>query len=727
MGDLEVKKRVEALPACPELMDDPEMAVALEETDPDPHAHAPQFLTFDEKSRAFSSVTTILPQKTAGALFKDGSSMRECLDSFADQYAASLTSMSAEEILKLAADLEAKAFRFDPATGKMPVADEGAMLELRNLLNAVERAAYDDDKFLARMDRKEIYRLSILASPDMTEETRGGLHRLEAGMGTLQEWMEEERKAEVDFLQNYDGAQPSVEHPYFKRAKLEGEFLLLTRPREELLRANEENARKYQKANEAIYLKRGVPLKELRAIPKMSDEVLLGHIQSANVSTFGPIPRERVRGALTLMACITELALRKKDRSWVTPALVEKLVGPFSKLNQRLGHLPNPKLLNRAFETAIEGSSTASRIDNYRARDDFLQLIGLTLFTAMNDENSLLRQMGGDLSLDSFLGTCIAFAENARIPFVVEDLLTGVDAVREASGISHGLLTNGNGKKVTWEEIQKAGRVTVALEDYPQNENDWENEIAWLKKITYGGIPVYDLARQAVRSVTLVPNIPGEKGDHSFLGTARTLLRDVRLAYADEKGKLIPVYERLRVLAHETFHNAEGLLQLRGVPQGGGLPVLAERDAYLFSAYVVEQYLRERLARDKAFSGEEFKAIVDIIANDRLVGGSADWMVSHFFQGSLDSDAIELPPATELKITEAYNKEVAKDKSVAVLGNSSYLGDQAPGNFLMALGFMTRFGRLPRSADSADLAKQMVDLGWKMMREEVMTDLEDAD
>lgn len=605
-------------------MDNPlEMAVsaALEATDPDPTApnHANEALTVEN----FRSVTQLLPQYSSNPLYLVGYGM-------AERWTNKVRALPVAELLTKLAELEKKAFQYDPKTKEAPIVDRAAYLELKNYLKAVERAAFQDKKYLAEVNRKEMHRFSILVSEEVGPRERGIIYRIDKKeLDALSMW-EEGQPMEMDLLSHYDGEIPLLQHPFYKGGAGLEEYAKLCWTKEEIKDARKKYWEKHGQEYQAM-IEGHVSAKEREVISKMDDSQLSRDLVIYGAKTNFPA-KERatnVKQAFMYLALNNEWGLRGIGEdlifAWHMQMLVDALFKGKSEDYAMIG-LPIELRLVSGLDTIV----TQTRLDDYGIVSGFIQW-------ADTVRESL-----------KCIGFFVSAAKMVRIPFVAETVFT---AASESPPFQ---VTN---KALTWDEVKKMGTVTLPVQFYPPKgaspaeENEWD----YLRQIRYNGVSVYDLVRLGVETITLSPNVNVAGQDSG--GTAHGLFRNVEIEYLDSEGKIQPFYSRLEILAHEAYHSLQERADISGL--GQPTTTLEERGAYFFGAYVLEEYLRLRLASPSKPTEEEIMEILARIATSRVRGLVANSIIQSVYSAFNKEDRrIEIPLTEQQKIIE-----VAKQKT----------------------------------------------------------------
>ncbi|OGQ46913.1 MAG: hypothetical protein A3H42_02130 [Deltaproteobacteria bacterium RIFCSPLOWO2_02_FULL_46_8] len=589
-----------------------EMALsgALEATDPDPTApnHANEALTVEN----FRSVTQLLPQYSSNPLYGVGYGMAEV-------WTNKVRALPVAVLLTKLAELEKKAFQYDPKTKEAPIVDRAAYLVLKNYLKAVERAAFQDKKYLKEVNRKEMDRFSILVSEEVGPRERGIIYRIEQKeLDALSMW-EAGQPMEMDLLQHYDGEIPLLQHPFYKGgAKLE-EYAKLCWTKEEIKEATKKYWEKHGQEYQTM-IEQHVSAEEREKISKVDDlhivNALFIFAQQATLSA-----KDRgtnVKRAFAFLALNRELGLRGIDESLRVVRSAKILAD--SVFKEKPENPPLYFLVGFSLVMGLEAIVTQTRLDDYNVRNNFIVF-----------ENEMPSEE---------YGFFVSVAKMVRIPFDAETVLTA------ASESPPFRVTN---KALTWNEVRKMGTVTLPVRHYPPKgtspaeENEWD----YLRQIHYNGASVYDLVRLGVETVTLASDIKMEKTG----GLAHGLFRNVEIGYLDAEGRITPFYQRLQILVHEAYHSLHTRMEISGL--GATLSTLDERGAYFFGAYVLEEYLKLRLASPSKPTEEETMKILSDITISRVRGLVANSIIQSVFPDFNREDCrIEIPLTEQQKIIE---------------------------------------------------------------------------
>lgn len=620
----------------------------LEAAHPDPTASMEK-ADFQKKLQEFRSVVDLVhtPPQTPCA---------KKLGDFVGAQRAVIAELSTEELLDYLKALEEFAFVYNPRTQELLVKDEELFLRLKNTLKVVESLAYLDSSYLKKVNRPEIYRLAILCSPKLTAKGRGRIYRVEKYGMTLKDFLlGEDQSFGLEFLRTYDGSVPLVRHPTWQEMELLSQYAQLHWPEKERLEVSKALALEHQKRWEQTLFEKGVSKRKWRRFLRFSDEDAFKELFKIHMEVaLATSPQERVNSAARLCALSWVLSVRKTDQATVIREIVER--GHMERL-KIFEKAVSPEVLRElaiALQITYQAASTESPLDNYQARTQFIEGVTLALNQQLKKEGDFSEKIYDPL-FGGFVSMYITLAAGAGIPLSTEDFLA---LVGQTEGVT---------RPVTWEEVRSKGELAVAFDAYPKSsQEDWlENEWEILKRISYQGVPIYDLARQVVDTVIFI-SAPVEikELDMHAAGVAHPLFKTIRSIHHDANGNPLPVYERLRIVAHETFHNLEGMGYLKyGL---GWLGIVRERDAFFFSAYVLEEYLKLRLRyrEEKPISDDEIKQIWARVAGETLAGLTANVFIA-FTAPNMDpmDRTVELPQPVYLEILAALQKASPKDRA----------------------------------------------------------------
>lgn len=659
-------------------LDERWMSYALAKTDPDPVVQNPQPASIEERIKTFKSVVDLVRKKPSPV------EKYPFLYLGAEGYEAYVRSLSIEDLLSKLKGFEVKAFRYDPKTRESNIADFTAYLDLKNLLRAVERAAFENAQYLKKVDRKEIYRLAILLAEELTAKDRGSIYQMEKEGLSLYASIERSNLDFLNYLKNYDGKTDFFDSKEFKGFLKLAEYDQLHWPEEELIN----NAQKFAKEKQSVIretLARHVSQEVFSQIARLTDEQLISELVSTQAQAVqAKLPEEKVTKVFLWEALAWEWTARGRGNKEAIKAIANiiwknQLLGDSVfkfHTRQTRKKMENPLLVG------MDAYNTTSRLDNYQARREFLAGAktaikeGLKLqrrIVSMLKEAPTLR--GEDFSsfieyvpvINLLLSVYMLVASDWKIPLDGMELLDLVDEKFLGKEVSllGGKIVN---QPMTWEEVKKRGTVRLSLNAYLATDPLYENEWEVFKNIFYQGSSLYDLGQSVVHSVTLSPAVShdDESGTGLVLGTSRSLFRNIMMAYVDEQGERLPADKRLEVAAHELFHNIENLRFLSGVAGGRELPALRERNAYFFGAYVLEEYLKLRWQNrmKNPLSEKELKSILWSILEARSNGFTANWMIKQVYDPfDLEDRRIEIPLSMEVSIWAALD-EAVKDPNM---------------------------------------------------------------
>ncbi|MDO8526499.1 MAG: hypothetical protein Q7T03_02290 [Deltaproteobacteria bacterium] len=625
--------------------DQRQLAEALDKTDPDPCTQEAFIVDPQKRMDAFESVVDLVAPQNVLA------KQHPKLYFVAEHFESQVRALSVPQLLGKLASLEKSAFFYDKKTHTAKVNDFEAFFALNNYLKAIERISYKDPDYLKEVDKPEFYRFSILVADNMTPETRGLIFRMEKENWDLPRLFQETREDGFLWLKTYSGDISFFDEPGFKSGLLFGQYLTLKYPEEKITEANKEEFTKHEREYETIYLARGVSPEELAILKKLSKAELLKKVQEI-AGTFPDMDssEERVIASMRIMAISSEMNRRGMSASEGMTINADVVMALYKSHWRNI----SPKIIERAVRPQMEiqkSLSTESRLDNYRARSEFLSAIRDSVAQAIN--LGKFKDGTFDPGFQSFIGIYVLMGKNAKIPFTVSDLMDQAAVVRAQSHdkffADHSFVAK---ESFAWDEIQQAEKITIPFSAYPTGSEElFGNEIDILKQITYRDVPAYDLVARSVDTVTFAKTLDK---DHQFAGMAEGLFRHINLVCEDEKGNLRSLPQRLRILAHEAFHNMDGFKNLDGTfPAGNQSSLLAERSAYLFDAHVLKEYLKLRLqhAGEKPLSPKEQDEILTIIADDEFTAKVANFYISKTSPDfDIEDRRIELPLPLQLQI-----------------------------------------------------------------------------
>jgi len=625
----------------------------LEATDPDPTSKADNF-NYNEKIEYFRSIVQLVPNPNKGLAHTAKRLGENGIALLADNWMGQFTEASSETLIALLDTLEARAFRYDPVTKKVTIADEKALLQFQNTIKAIERSAYKERAFLEMVDqpnsdlRKKIYRASILASPDLTGEGRGFIYQIERESMTIRGFNESHRPFTIKYIQTYDGAMLPMETREYKMDQLLGEFARLYWSEEMILSEGQRHGEAHREEDKRLYASRGVPIEKLKALPEMSETQLIMEASSAYQAVLhAATPEERVPLAIWWRALIDETVVRGKSEKWWEGKVSETVLKPLEIFRDIVGDAILDQI-REPFIVSVRAAMTKSRLDNYRGRDTFLSAARVTMQMQLERMGMNFRAVQNDPLFNNFLGLFISLATNFKIPFDADCLVDFASQAGVGAVTVVGQRPETPVLPMIWEgvldKVRKGEKVTVALDQYPSQPDPWESELELTKKIFYKGKTLYEMIQFAINTVTFVP-LREYQGTH-FSGMARALLQDVELAPLDHTGRPVPVYKRLSTLGHELFHNLQGYRNLSGYPIT--LLVFQERGAYFFDAFLLERYLAIRAQAatnlEKPLKMEEARAIVNEIVTRRMNGFAANRKIRNLDPSfDVHNDDIEIP------------------------------------------------------------------------------------
>ncbi len=623
-----------------------QIALALEKTDPDPTAHQPKVNDAKKDIDTFRSVVDLIHPDSPAVKYPQ-------LYATAEAFEAQVRNLSIPELLIHLKELEARVFRYDEKSHEAPVADLTAFLSLKNWLKAIERIAFENPEYLAQADRPEIRRLSILAAPDLNSQSRGLIYRIEKENPSLQEMFEMGHSNTLQFLKSFDGEVLLFDDGDWKNGLVVNQYFRSRFSEEEIVKVAREYHQKYREEYKTALMARGLSPEYLEVLPKLNDPELIEF--SKNLFLEGRNAQnseERVQHFLKSYAFFVELGVRGFTQTQGEIAMIDSLISMFQ---QAYKDKWTPDLLDKIkkpFVAARRAFETESRLDNYKVRNDFLSAISESIRLELERGGSALNQCQNDFFFNMFMGHYIFDAKSAKIPFGVSDLLAQSANLYHEKVLPDDILWT-KPEPAHWADVFKKGRLVVPFEAYPRSDNPLESELDVLKEIAYRGVPVYDLAVQSVDTVALDSTLKIE----GAAGFARALFKNIEVEYANpQNGFLKPFYERLQILAHEIFHNMDGYKNLSGFfPAGNRSSILAERGAYLFSAYILKEYFKMRLSHTESpFLEEEKEAILKAMADDHLAAKTANFHISELLPGFDSEDRrIELPLDIQMKAATA--------------------------------------------------------------------------
>jgi len=596
---------------------------------------------------------------------------------------------------------------------------------LRNGLKFLERIAYSDSDFLAKIDRPEMYRFSTLVAPELTAKDRGMMYRLEKGWVNLNVYTNYIYQNYLNFVKRYDGTTPFGKDPEVAKVILLMEWGGRHAGGEAILRA----IRTYFRRNRwkvIQILDKGVPSRwkpHIRKLGKTSLEKLAQlHSRFDLGSKRTEDPKERKELVYLGLAMFWEFHRRGIS-------LLQASKDSFLSSLRSMSNPYHEEDVDRMVQGMYAGTSVAgtrSRLDNYRSRDEFLILLEESFRNEIkrrkeeeaNPKKKEPKKVE-DLSLldlydiligrtdhssepyfphfDGLLGFFTSTAKGNKIPLETAALFAMIDRVREDEGISieGGAVIQ---EPISWEQVSRSGKVmTVSRAAYPKVKHWLEDEWKVAKLIDYRGATLFEMAEPVVKTVTLAPKsfmMAQEIHGIEAGGTVRAYFKNIKITPFEADGSLSPTYKRLLLLAHEIFHGLQRLRVFEGIAGAKDYGLAREREAYFFGAHVVEEYLKLRLAhRDEyPIAKEEIDAAIEVIVFHRVIGFAASRIIAHkSFNMDPNDRNVELSPEVEIDLVSQYMAgELLQTGSQARLFNFNDDIDRHVSNFYTERGFNIR-------------------------------------
>lgn len=377
-------------------------------------------------------------------------------------------------------------------------------------------------------------------------------------------------------------------------------------------------------------------------------------------------PKERIDAQFSMQASLMPLFWQ---RGWTSTRLIEKLSKLAVSSHPLTARFPRHMIrVQKAFAKGPIVVSTEYRLDNYALRDRLLQAALAMFRDELTAEGSFLASHLANPHISTIAGYFMSMGKGFQIPLQIGDIFALAQSAKKKAGLLFPGEVRSWDQPITWEEIEKKGIVTLPLASYPRSSNPLEDELEMAKHISYQGVTLFDLLSYLVDSVTFTHTVWDEAKVDYRSGTSRPLFKNIELSYLDRRGRRFTARDRLGILAHEVFHNLEGLRFLKGIlPEGANFRLLRERGAYLFQAFCMEEYLQWRLQQQnqKPLDPKERDAIIRHIAWIRARGFAANYWIAQFYPDWDITDArVEISPVIEHKILEQMGLKPKEDPRI---------------------------------------------------------------
>lgn len=440
---------------------------------------------------------------------------RDLQTSLADR----IGSMSTPQIADNLRRLYDRAYRYDPATRTMDVADRRTKRELDLWIAVIDRQAFEDESFLDRiLERpqapnqcleapvcedpvrseasRDIEIVMALNSPNLSPSDRGAFHRLHEGSMTWEDAAREGDEIFSKWLSSYDGRTPFLETPLWRS---QAELYAASAAWLGQERLQEIGRETFSQERFAALARRLGMEREVASLQGLSDQGLMARLQDLYGVMAGKpgselmrgLVRETFLGNMVLTARGGDYMSRFREmwiqtlvtQSHFSPDEAELFVGPLG------AGAPN---------------MTASRLDNYQRRFQFLSkfrdLYREFLTTPVTDRFSRERMSRFNLWGQQILNG----GRMMGAPIAMEDL----DRIRREVQRGVGVATSG---PLTWDQFVSRD-VRQPLLIRPEDlggaflpAGSCSEPLALASDLTVNGRALSDVLRENVEFVAVLP------------------------------------------------------------------------------------------------------------------------------------------------------------------------------------------------------------------------------